>query len=539
MFRTDLDSSGKMLDSAKRWISDEDMTENNVQLLNLYGNYFWYKQNYDSALIFYRQALKLSRVMGFINVEIKILSNLGALHNLIGNPDSTLFYQKQALQLSNEINEQKYIPKIHLTLGSLYHNKGFDHLSLEHYFEAIKHYEKEKDTINLILAYNGIGNTYQSTGQFDDSKSYLLKALNLDLHKKNINLTNDIYNNLGVLFWLNKKEYDTARYYIKKAISSIDPETDKYDMYAYTINLGGIEMDAGNYSKGLKFLITAKNIDFPLKNPQKHSALLVNMGIAYRRLSQYDSARHYLESGLNTALRAQANTYARNALYELFRLDSVTGKYLSAIRYLQNYKTLSDSVSNENIKNKIAELNIVYETEKKEKENEFLKSRNQLNEQVISNQRIIIFISLLSLLIIIVFTALLFKSRNKLKNANRKLEHQNQQIRQNNHIIEQQNNDLKAQKEQLTELNQTKDKFFSVVAHDLRSPFNGLLGYLEILENEFDTMDDRSRLDIIRTLHQESQNTYNLTVNLLEWARSQRGLIASSPEEINLGELAQ
>jgi len=103
--------------------------------------------------------------------------------------------------------------------------------------------------------------------------------------------------------------------------------------------------------------------------------------------------------------------------------------------------------------------------------------------------------------------------------------------------------ELKAAKEALTEkveelkqANATKDKFFSIIAHDLMSPFNALLGLSELLLIEKD-IEAAKREKLLKIILQTSKTGYNLLKNLLEWSRFQTGRMVFHPEEINLKEL--
>jgi len=88
--------------------------------------------------------------------------------------------------------------------------------------------------------------------------------------------------------------------------------------------------------------------------------------------------------------------------------------------------------------------------------------------------------------------------------------------------------------EELKELNKTKDKFFSIIAHDMRSPFQGLMGYSEILSNEYSTLSDEEKMFFIKSIDELSHNTYNLLENLLEWSRIQTGKIIYDPTDLKL-----
>jgi len=87
---------------------------------------------------------------------------------------------------------------------------------------------------------------------------------------------------------------------------------------------------------------------------------------------------------------------------------------------------------------------------------------------------------------------------------------------------------------QLGELNATKNKLFSIIAHDLRSPFNSMLGFSKILDEEFENYDTEEKKKFISIINKGLQSSYKLLENLLSWSRLQRGTIHFKPEKINL-----
>ena len=86
----------------------------------------------------------------------------------------------------------------------------------------------------------------------------------------------------------------------------------------------------------------------------------------------------------------------------------------------------------------------------------------------------------------------------------------------------------------LTELNVTKDKFFSIIAHDLRSPFQGLLGLIDLLVS---SSEEFTHEELMYSLHRSAFNLYDLLENLLEWSMMQRGMIKFNPTNYNLYEM--
>jgi len=97
--------------------------------------------------------------------------------------------------------------------------------------------------------------------------------------------------------------------------------------------------------------------------------------------------------------------------------------------------------------------------------------------------------------------------------------------------------ELKIKNEQLKKLIATKDKFFSIIAHDLKSPFNGILGFSEILKEEAPDLDKNSIVEYARLIHSSTKHTFELLENLLDWARMQQGRIPFEPKKFLLSSM--
>lgn len=89
----------------------------------------------------------------------------------------------------------------------------------------------------------------------------------------------------------------------------------------------------------------------------------------------------------------------------------------------------------------------------------------------------------------------------------------------------------------LGELNATKDKLFSVIAHDLRSPFNSILGLSELILDDNYNYDTVKSKELVSQIHSSAKNTLTLTENLLSWAKSQTGQLKFEPKSISLKEI--
>ena len=97
--------------------------------------------------------------------------------------------------------------------------------------------------------------------------------------------------------------------------------------------------------------------------------------------------------------------------------------------------------------------------------------------------------------------------------------------------------ETKKYEQELQELNVSKDKFFSIIAHDLKNMFNNILGFSDLLKSEIKTSDTATIEQYVDMVNSSAHQTYAILANLLEWANSQRGKIPFNPAPIALREL--
>jgi signal transduction histidine kinase len=213
--------------------------------------------------------------------------------------------------------------------------------------------------------------------------------------------------------------------------------------------------------------------------------------------------------------RGIASSYSRLAdSYEALK------DYGKALFYLRLTKNLNDTLLNEQKNKAVAEYQAAYNLEKQEKEIVLLQKENTIQKYL---QNFLLG-SILMLTVAVVAILAAYRSKRKI---NRLLVAKNSQITV-------QKDELQKLNEQLKEVISTKDKFFSIIAHDLKSPFQGLLGYSQILSTEYSTLTEEERITFIQSIEELSQHSFKLLENLLEWSRLQSGKIVFTPENQNL-----
>jgi signal transduction histidine kinase/ligand-binding sensor domain-containing protein len=104
-------------------------------------------------------------------------------------------------------------------------------------------------------------------------------------------------------------------------------------------------------------------------------------------------------------------------------------------------------------------------------------------------------------------------------------------------LIEERTKELLGKNTELEKINQTKNKFFSIISHDLRSPFSGVLGLLELLADPSNNIEKEKQQELLELARNSAANTFELLENLLTWAHTQMKQTVSSPQKQNLSSL--
>ena len=145
--------------------------------------------------------------------------------------------------------------------------------------------------------------------------------------------------------------------------------------------------------------------------------------------------------------------------------------------------------------------------------------------------------ALIGILIMGYIITILIRKNIAKKKANQEIEERNFRITLAKMKLEEQNAFINEQNTKLKELNNTKDKFFSIIAHDLINPFNSFLGNTRFLKENYLQLDDTEQKECINDINHSAEGLFKLLQNLLQWANAQRNKIPYNPESCNIHEI--
>ena len=496
--------------------TEEDTTR--VLILNQIAKKL-YRIDTERTLEHAAEAADISARINYLSGEAQGLNIMGLCDE---SQEQALIHLKKALKIFEKLNDKKGANKCNMNIGVKYRRMGNYPKALEYYHKSLKISEEIGDKKMLAGAYNNIGIVYRSQGDYPQSLEYYKKSLAINETFDNEVETANCINNIGVVYEF-QENYDTALIYFNRALElyiKAGPFLNDRVSTSYH-NIALVYLKKKAYSKANEYyqksLSVAKEVGGASILAYAYSGLahlalnLGNMKEAY----DYSKKAYQLskKTGNIDQIMVDAEVLARSS--------SALGYHKEAYDYHVVFKEMSDSIFNESNIKKITELEYQYkyEEEKREaaliqKQKDALRLEREERQQLLLTFLIVGFV-LVSLVLLFVVLLLVQKHRA-------------------NQLLASQKDEIDVKNDDLKELNATKDKFFSIISHDLKSPFNAILGFSSMLLAKHNSFDPNEREEAIKYVNTSAESAFKLLENLLTWSKSQSGKMEYSPQRLNL-----
>lgn len=496
---------------------------------------------------------------------------------IANNADSVMYYYNASVEYAKNYNLKKQEATSYYYLGFYYSKNGLFTEAFENNEKAIQINREIKDTVSLIKCLNqkttnyfqsndyvnAIKNSYETLMLFDDyendqskSQTYAIlgiahyyaddynasakstkKALQIAYSINDTSRIQSLSNNLASCYTM-LHLYDSAKYYYNNSYQLLE-ENDLSSKAVFFNNIGFVNIEEKNYLEAKINLQNALNIRRRLNEPKFLAATYALFGKLYRIQDNDELAIGYYYRAYNTIKSTSDLDGMQSSALKLADLYSAVGDYKNASLYYKEHITLKDSLTKINDKASIEILNRKFDLKEKVKENELLKSENKLQGLKISSKRTTIYM-LIAIVLLILFMVLILLIRLRTnKNNNKNLSKKNMIISSQKKELELVIERLNSTVKDLEIANATKEKFFSIIAHDLKNPFGAIKEATKMLNNKNFSIREETKSRLINELSLSAENSYNLLDNLLNWARSQQNSIELNPEYVDIKDLVE
>lgn len=459
-----------------------------------------------------KEALLLARELKDGTNEVAAIRVIGITYDIEGIKDSSQYYFQLAYDKSLENKNLSQQAAALNNLGMWYWNSGKYQEALSYYFKAIPLAESENNQIVLAKLFNNIGLLNQELNDYEKALEYNKKALAIRrvLNEK-YGLTQSL-NNIGICF-KNLGQLDSARSYYIEGLSIATAIDNKITMSEINLNLGVLEMLAGNLDLALRYAETSLN------DPSKIGKLLSLNTIAeiyYKKQNATQSIVYALQA-LDVANELNNNAHREDIYNNLTKAYILAGNREKAVEYFNKHTSLRDSIFSIESASIYNELEVNYETEKKEQQ--IALQNAQLEAKDLEIQRNWLFISILAVTImaILILIALLRKR---------------EQIKRESIAQEQK---IRMREAQMTAVVESQEKERKRFAADLHDGMGQLIAALQVNIQSIKSTKGVEKQDelyensksLLKDIHTEIRN---IAFNLMPQALVKEGLISGLNE---------
>jgi signal transduction histidine kinase len=494
--------------------------EQEANALIFIGNGYLLSGDFDIALEeYFKKGLSLSEKIKYEKGISGCLNSMAILYMHKGDSKKALETFLRSLEIVKKRGDKIELAKIQLNIASLYASLGDYEKGLDHYFKSLAFFEEMGDEESYYKTLNNIAAVYHSWNNYDKALGYYFKILEYFEKKEyEFRCITPLYN-IGNLY-MTIDNYELALDHYLKGLKISEKFGSKKDIGQAIQGAGEAFMALGNYDMAKDYILNSLDYFKEIGDKEGIARTYLNLGKINILTGNNNKAIEYLNNSL-ILVKELNNKEDLKYNYELFsRAYAALKEYKKALVYYKLFAAIKDSIFNEETIKKFMELDIKYETTKKEKEISNLKIQNKIQQMYVT--------FLISGLVFILILAFVIYRGYRLKiKANKQLADANKQIFNQKEELERVNTELE-------ELNATKNKFFSIIAHDMKNAFTSFRAGSSLLSDDIQNYDK----DMVKILASElkisSEKLFNLLHNLLKWARVQTGRMEYKPEELNL-----
>lgn len=502
--------SDKKIDSLEHVIAQGIPDTTRIKAFIALGDLYAFK-DFNQSLKYATSAIELSEKEKNYKLKRNAAQKLAVIYYYRGDYANALKYESVGLQGAISAKDSVAIAGSHNNIGNFYYELGeYDeaYYFLTFAYKVLKKSAKNKsDSLTTTICLHNLGRVFKELGQYEIA----LKHLNAS--RKMSKLIGDkegepySLDEIGDVK-LRMREYDSALYYLNLSVA----EADKLLMNGGLVTLR--EDQSKTFSKIAKAYLGKKDFNRALayydSTLNLHNKAINKFGIAevelgratvYQQQGKTAEAMEYTTKALDLAKEIKARVIEISCYKLLTALWEAKGDDKKALGYFKQFHALEDSLYSNEIQQKIVRDQIGFETETLDNRITALTMReedraSQLKKSEFISNILVVVVALSAILLITVYRS-------------------GQRRKQINVLLLQHQEEMQKRSEELEQLNEVKDKFFSIISHDLRSPINALAGLMDLMDKG--AISSEELPVAVKELRTRFNHTRSLMNNLLDW----------------------
>lgn len=378
-----------------------------------------YKNNPKKAISILEKSKSIAKVQNQTFEEARAINGLGLVYRDLGEFKKAIEFSKQSIEISSD---SLLIASASNNIGVCNRQLGEYEDALTNYLKALEIYDALNEKSKEATVTNNIGMVYSYLGVNDKAIEYHLKAKNVFEELDNKKGISEVYNNIAIIY-ANDGNLQKALNYFKYSLEIERELDDKKGIAESVNNVGAVFYYLQEIDSAMVYFTKSAFIEKQIGNYAGAGASYNNMAQVLMEFDRAGEAKKYIDSAYYYATTYDVAVDVETALQNYSQYYEITNNKDKALSYYKEFSKVRDSVLNLKTTSKIAELEIEFQTEKKEKE--ILSQRADLAEKELDlSKKNIYILGLGALAVVLGLLGYLFYNQQKLKNRQLKKENQ-------------------------------------------------------------------------------------------------------------------
>lgn len=481
--------------------------------------------NFNKALLYINQSERLASTLKYVKGAAEIKYYKALIYTQKDDYYNALDNYRKSAYLFKQLNDSLGIAKVNNSIGLIEIKRGNYTKGLRFSLSAIDIFEKKDLKRELSLAYNNLSEAYFNTKQFDKALEFNSKALKV---REQLQDTTGIIlstNKIAQLYSM-RKEHRKAIEYYEKTLNYLDAEKDKDIRGDILPKIGGEYLQFNDYKKAATYLLDALKLNRSIKNNTGILKSLNNLANLNLKLNKVKLAEFQLNEAYNLTNQVDSD----EDLLENYRLrvsiDSIKKDFKNAFNWQREYHALKAKIE----KSKVIPLTFEEPSSIDTTFDSATISQNTAVSDNIfeKNLKLIVYGLIIALIILVIILISILINKKSKSTSITQFEEINEQFKLEKEA-------LLDQVKHLENINQVKDRLFSIVSHDLKDSITSIKAFLDLLKE--DSISQEEFNELIPELSDNADNASALLLNLLNWSKSQMQNLKPKPELFNIQEV--
>jgi len=486
-------------------------------------------EDMDKGLILTQKALKSAEDIDYKAGQAMAWHYLGRVALDTGNYTGCVDAQDKALSLVQGILSQEKLKAGAFNMKGIACEKmGLYKIAVSNYLQAIRLFERTKDSIGLTNVYNNIALIHNTQGNHERADKYYQKAFDLASSMGDAFLVITTRNNMG-LSLMQQKRYEEAKVHFQATLDfDLEDGSPEYIGGSYN-NLGSCELKMRNYK--VAYELFEKAVDYKRQAEDKYGLTisLINVGQVLTQLKRFSEADFVLNEAIQISKETGVKHHESDAYLNLSVLSDSMGDPANSLLYFRKHQSLRDSLHLIDQRLEIERLQTEYNVEKKDLEinnQQILLDKQQFQLQVYIAALLLISVSLIVLAILVY----------NIRKLNRKLKYNQEQVELKNQLLHKTNEKLLQARDFAERSSRAKSNFLSNVSHEIRTPMNVIMGLSQLLQDEKLSSKGKQNVHFIL---ESSNHLLHIINDILDLSKIEAGKITFDNSRFHLVEVLE